>query len=43
VLVQKGPIMAACFHPELQSGPNPVVARFVAAVRKHAMLPAGGA
>ena len=43
VLVQKGPIMAACFHPELHPGPNPVVARFVAAVRKHAMLPAGGA
>jgi 5'-phosphate synthase pdxT subunit len=31
VLVQKGPILAACFHPELQPG-HPVVARFAAMV-----------
>ena len=36
VLVQKGPIVAACFHPELQQEPHPVVARFVAMVRRHA-------
>lgn len=35
VLVQKGPILAACFHPELAEG-HPVVARFAAAVRRHA-------
>jgi 5'-phosphate synthase pdxT subunit len=32
VLVQKGPILAACFHPELAED-HPVVARFAAAVR----------
>lgn len=32
VLVQKGPLLAACFHPELQEG-HPVVDRFAAAVR----------
>lgn len=32
VLVQKGPILAACFHPELVEG-HPVVERFVAMVR----------
>jgi glutamine amidotransferase PdxT len=35
VLVQHGPILAACFHPELQRD-HPVVARFVAMVRDHA-------
>jgi 5'-phosphate synthase pdxT subunit len=35
VLVQHGPILAACFHPELQAD-HPVVARFVAMVRAHA-------
>ena len=35
VLVQQGPILAACFHPELQEG-HPVVARFAAAVSAHA-------
>ncbi len=35
VLVQKGSILAACFHPELQAG-HPVCARFAAAVRTHA-------
>lgn len=33
VLVQKGPILAACFHPELQQEGHPVVARFAAMVR----------
>lgn len=32
VLVQKGPLLAACFHPELQQD-HPVVARFAATVR----------
>lgn len=36
VLVQKGAILAACFHPELQPEAHPVVERFVAAVRRHA-------
>lgn len=36
VLVQKGPILAACFHPELQPERHPVVARFAAAVRAQA-------
>ena len=36
VLVQKGPILAACFHPELQPEPHPVVERFAATVRRHA-------
>ena len=31
VLVQKGPILAACFHPELEIG-HPVTARFAALV-----------
>lgn len=35
VLVQKGPLLAACFHPELAEG-HPVVARFAAMVRAHA-------
>lgn len=35
VLVQRGPLLAACFHPELQQG-HPVVARFAAMVRAHA-------
>ncbi len=35
VLVQKGPVLAACFHPELQPG-HPVTARFAAIVRAHA-------
>jgi 5'-phosphate synthase pdxT subunit len=35
VLVQKGPLLAACFHPELQHEPHPVVARFAAMVREH--------
>ncbi len=34
VLVQKGPVLAACFHPELQEE-HPVVARFAAMVREH--------
>jgi 5'-phosphate synthase pdxT subunit len=34
VLVQQGPVLAACFHPELQPG-HPVVARFAAMVREH--------
>jgi 5'-phosphate synthase pdxT subunit len=33
VLVQKGPVLAACFHPELQER-HPVVARFAAMVRE---------
>jgi 5'-phosphate synthase pdxT subunit len=33
VLVQKGPILAACFHPELEIG-HPVTARFAAAVAR---------
>ena len=41
VLVQKGPILAACFHPELQQQGHPVVARFVAKVREHAGAAAG--
>lgn len=36
VLVQKGPILAACFHPELAPGEHAVVARFITAVRQHA-------
>lgn len=36
VLVQKGPILAACFHPELQPEAHPVVGRFVAMVRQRA-------
>jgi 5'-phosphate synthase pdxT subunit len=32
VLVQKGPLLAACFHPEL-AGEHPVVARFAGMVR----------
>lgn len=39
VLVQKGPVLAACFHPELQQG-HPVMARFAAIVRTHAPSPA---
>jgi 5'-phosphate synthase pdxT subunit len=35
VLVQKGPILAACFHPELVAR-HPVVDRFAALVRAHA-------
>jgi 5'-phosphate synthase pdxT subunit len=35
VLVQKGKILAACFHPELQQD-HPVVRRFAAMVRQHA-------
>jgi len=35
VLVQKGPILAACFHPELQND-HPVCAQFAAMVREHA-------
>jgi 5'-phosphate synthase pdxT subunit len=35
VLVQKGPILAACFHPELAQG-HPVCAHFATAVRSHA-------
>ena len=34
VLVQHGPLLAACFHPELQPD-HPVTARFAAAVRRH--------
>lgn len=34
VLVQRGPVLAGCFHPELQPG-HPVVARFAAMVRDH--------
>ena len=37
VLVQRGSILAACFHPELQQEPHPVVARFAAAVRAQAL------
>ncbi|MEZ6038630.1 MAG: pyridoxal 5'-phosphate synthase glutaminase subunit PdxT [Planctomycetota bacterium] len=33
VLVRKGPLLAACFHPELEPG-HPVVAMFVAVVRR---------
>ena len=36
VLVQSGPILAACFHPELQPELHPVVERFAASVRRHA-------
>jgi 5'-phosphate synthase pdxT subunit len=32
VLVQKGPVLAACFHPELQHEPHPVIERFAATV-----------
>ncbi len=35
-LVQKGAILAAGFHPELQHGVHPVVARFAGMVREHA-------
>ena len=35
VLVQKGPILATCFHPELAPG-HPVCAHFATAVRNHA-------
>ncbi|MFY9341677.1 MAG: pyridoxal 5'-phosphate synthase glutaminase subunit PdxT [Planctomycetota bacterium] len=35
VLVQQGPVLAACFHPELTAD-HPVVARFAAMVREHA-------
>ncbi|MCA8974059.1 MAG: pyridoxal 5'-phosphate synthase glutaminase subunit PdxT [Planctomycetes bacterium] len=35
VLVRKGPIMAACFHPELQRD-HPVLAMFAAMVDAHA-------
>ena len=38
VLVQKGPILAACFHPELGDN-HVVVARFAAMVRAHAGQP----
>jgi 5'-phosphate synthase pdxT subunit len=41
VLVQQGPILAACFHPELQFEPHPVVERFAATVRRHAVVGAG--
>ncbi len=34
VLVQRGQMLAACFHPELQVA-HPVVARFAAMVREH--------
>lgn len=33
VLVQKGPILAACFHPELEIG-HPVTARFAASLAR---------
>ncbi len=33
VLVQQDRVLAACFHPELQAGPHPVLERFVAMVR----------
>jgi 5'-phosphate synthase pdxT subunit len=39
VLVQKGPILAACFHPELQPEAHPVIGRFVASVRQRAASP----
>lgn len=32
-LVRRGPILAACFHPELQNEPHPVVSGFAAMVR----------
>jgi 5'-phosphate synthase pdxT subunit len=35
-LVQKGAILAAGFHPELQHGVHPVVARFAGMVREYA-------
>ena len=35
VLVRKGPILAACFHPELAAD-HPVSAHFATAVRQHA-------
>jgi 5'-phosphate synthase pdxT subunit len=35
VLVQRGPLLAACFHPELDDD-HPVVRRFVAMVRQRA-------
>lgn len=35
VLVAEGPVLAACFHPELQPG-HPVMAEFVARVRVRA-------
>lgn len=41
VLVRKGPILAACFHPELAPGEHPVVAHFVAMVRLRAAAGAG--
>jgi 5'-phosphate synthase pdxT subunit len=41
VLVQQGPILAACFHPELQQEGHPVVARFVAMVRERGGTAAG--
>jgi pyridoxal 5'-phosphate synthase pdxT subunit len=42
VLVQKGSILAACFHPELQAG-HPVCAQFAAIVRAHAGQATAGA
>ena len=42
VLVQKGPVLAACFHPELQQE-HPVTARFAAIVRSHAARAAAAA
>jgi 5'-phosphate synthase pdxT subunit len=35
VLVRQGPVLAACFHPELQKD-HPVIAEFVARVRERA-------
>ncbi len=35
VLVRRGPVLAACFHPELATEGHPVVAMFVDAVRAH--------
>jgi pyridoxal 5'-phosphate synthase pdxT subunit len=41
VLVQRGPILAACFHPELVSG-HPVTAMFAARAATHAVGRAPG-
>jgi len=35
VLVRRGPVLAACFHPELATDLHPVVAMFVEAVRAY--------
>lgn len=42
VLVRRGPILAACFHPELQER-HPVVGMFVDAVRAHSGAAVGAA